>query len=118
MATTIVVAGATGNLGGRIVNCLLERGVEVRAVVRAGTAGDRLERLAGAGVRVVPLDMQDRAALIAACTGASAVVSALHGLRDVIVDVQSVLLEAAIEAGVPRFISVRLRRRLHQAGGG
>jgi hypothetical protein len=39
-----------------------------------------------------------------ACLGASCVVSALQGLRDVIVDMQTSLLEAAIKAGVRRFI--------------
>jgi len=39
-----------------------------------------------------------------ACSGASCVVSALAGLADVIEDTQSVLLDAAVEAGVPRFI--------------
>jgi hypothetical protein len=32
------------------------------------------------------------------------VVSALSGLREVIVDAQTCLLQAAVEAGVPRFI--------------
>src|ERR1017187_10779734 len=35
---TIVVAGATGTLGGRIVRALLERGASVKALVRHGTA--------------------------------------------------------------------------------
>lgn len=39
-----------------------------------------------------------------ACQGASCVVSALAGLHDVIVDSQTKLLDAAIAAGVPRFI--------------
>ena len=39
-----------------------------------------------------------------ACEGASCVVSALSGLRDVIVDAQTQLLDAAIAGGVPRFI--------------
>jgi NmrA-like family len=39
-----------------------------------------------------------------ACIGASCVVSALSGLREVIVDTQKILLDAAIAAGVPRFI--------------
>lgn len=39
-----------------------------------------------------------------ACQGASCVVSALAGLRDVIIDTQKILLDAAIKAGVPRFI--------------
>jgi hypothetical protein len=36
--------------------------------------------------------------------GASCVVSALQGLRDVIVDAQAALLDAAVKAGVPRLI--------------
>ena len=44
---TILVAGATGNLGGRIARALLERGASVRALVRYGTARDKLERLQG-----------------------------------------------------------------------
>ena len=39
-----------------------------------------------------------------ACSRASCVVSALQGLRDVIVETQTVLLDAAIKAEVPRFI--------------
>jgi hypothetical protein len=39
-----------------------------------------------------------------ACRGASCVVSALNGLRDVIIDTQKVLADAAVEASVPRFI--------------
>ena len=38
------------------------------------------------------------------CSGVTCVVSALAGLRDVIIDAQKVLLDAAIAAGVPRFI--------------
>src|SRR3954452_17899777 len=46
MATTIVVAGATGFLGGRIVNALIERGADVRALVRDSAGTDKLETLA------------------------------------------------------------------------
>ncbi len=104
MSTTIAVAGATGNLGRMIVDALVERGAEVRALVRVGTASDRPARLESAGAKVVPVDMADLAGLSRACAGASCVVSALQGLRDVIVDAQTVLLEAAVAAGVPRFI--------------
>jgi hypothetical protein len=38
------------------------------------------------------------------CADVSCVVSALNGLREVILDRQSVLLDAAVRAGVPRFI--------------
>ena len=44
------------------------------------------------------------AAVTSACSGASCVVSALSGLREVIVDSQTLLLDAALKAGVRRFI--------------
>jgi len=37
MKKTIVIAGATGNLGGKIVNALLAKGAEVKAIVRLET---------------------------------------------------------------------------------
>lgn len=104
MAKTVSVAGATGNLGGRIIGALIEQGVEVRALVREGTERKKVTKLTQLGAKVISMDMSDSDALISACMGVSCVVSALQGLRDVIVDVQSLLLEAAITAGVPRFI--------------
>jgi uncharacterized protein YbjT (DUF2867 family) len=104
MAATIIVAGATGNLGGRIVAALVRRGASVRALVRNGTAEDRLAKLRGLGVEIAAVDMADTAALTRALGDATVVVSALQGLRDVIVDAQSRLLDAAIAAGVGRFI--------------
>ena len=104
MATTILVAGATGDLGGRIVDALLKRGGSVRAVVRAGAASDKVEKLQQRGVAIATADTTNVAEVAEACSGASCVVSALAGLREVIVDAQTVLLDAAIKAGVPRFI--------------
>jgi nucleoside-diphosphate-sugar epimerase len=101
---TIVVAGATGNLGGRIARALLERGVSVRALVRNSTPRDKVERLRETGVTIASVDLSSASQVAPACTGAACVVSALAGLRDVIVDAQTVLLDAAIRAGVPRFI--------------
>ena len=37
MRKIIVVVGATGNLGGKIVNALLAKGADVRAIVRLET---------------------------------------------------------------------------------
>src|ERR1035441_4221125 len=50
---TIVVAGATGNLGGRIVRAILERRASVTALVRQGTPPERLDRLRELGVRTI-----------------------------------------------------------------
>ncbi len=102
--STIVVAGATGNLGGRIVRALLERGARVTALVRSSTARDKIERLQELGVAIASVDLNNASEVIPACAGASCVVSALQGLRDVIVGTQTVLLDAAIKADVPRFI--------------
>jgi len=104
MSTPILVAGGTGNLGGRIITALLQRGTTVRAVVRAEADQTKVDELTRQGVDVRQVDLTDVAALTQACTGVGCVVSALAGLRDVIVDGQSVLLAAAVAAGVPRFI--------------
>ena len=102
--STVVLAGATGGLGGRIAKVLRERGARVRALVRRATARDKVEGLRALGVEIATVDVSSVAEVAAACAGASCVVSALNGLRDVIVETQSVLLEAAVRAGVPRFI--------------
>jgi uncharacterized protein YbjT (DUF2867 family) len=102
MATTIVVAGATGNLG--IVEALRKRRATVRAVVRVDTASQKIEKLDQLGVVTAKVDMHDLRDVTKACEGASCVVSVLAGLREAIVTAQTVLLDAAVQAGVPRFI--------------
>jgi len=83
---------------------LLERGASVRALVRPSTARDKLERLQELGATIASVDLSSVSQVTPACSGASCVVSALAGLRDVIVEAQTVLLDAAVNAGVPRFI--------------
>ncbi|RPJ84414.1 MAG: NAD-dependent epimerase/dehydratase family protein [Acidobacteria bacterium] len=100
----IVVAGAAGNLGRRVVKALRDRQASVRGLVRQGTAPDRLEPLLEAGADIVHVDMSSPRAVAQACAGSSCVASALAGLRDAIVDTQAALLEGAVTAGVPRFI--------------
>ena len=101
---TIVVAGATGNLGGRIVAALLKRGARVVALTRPGSAPDKVESLRARGVVIASVDMGNVDGVATACQGASCVVSALLGLRSVMVDAQTVLLDGAVKARVPRFI--------------
>jgi nucleoside-diphosphate-sugar epimerase len=104
MKKTILIAGATGNLGSRIVNALQGKDVEIRAVVRQNTSAEKIQALEKLGVKVYPIDMMNVEAVKTACLGATCVVSALAGLSDVILDTQKVLLDAAVAAGVPRFI--------------
>jgi nucleoside-diphosphate-sugar epimerase len=102
--TIIILAGATGDLGGRIARALLGRGAHVRALIRPGSAGGKNKVLQQQGVSLVEVDFTNISGLTEACAGGSCVISALSGLREVIVDAQTSLLKAAVEAGVPRFI--------------
>ena len=101
---TILLAGATGALGGRIARELRLRHADVKAIVRRGTTPDKVARLGALGVTVVELDQDNLSEVTEACRGAACVVSALNGLRPVIMDTQGVLLRSAVAAGVPRFI--------------
>lgn len=104
MNSVSLVAGATGDLGGRIVTALRARGASVRALVRPGADPAKVAHLIHQGVDVQRVDFTDTVALTRSCEGVSCVISALAGLRDVIVDSQLGLLAAAVAAGVPRFI--------------
>ena len=99
-----MVAGAAGDLGHRIVLALLARGAQVRALIRPGNAKPAVGELRERGATIIEVDFNDPAALTRACAGAACVVAALSGLREVIVDAQTRLLDAAVAAGVPRFI--------------
>ena len=95
----IVVAGAAGDLGERIVRALAAKDAAVRALVRRP-----VDRLAIAQVEQVLVDFDDGVALTRAVTGAASVVSALNGTAPVILNVQGRLLDAAVAARVPHFI--------------
>lgn len=100
----IVLAGATGNLGGRIAKALLKRGAGVRAIVRHNSDPDKVEELRKKGAEIVEVDYKNVSEVTEACKGGLCIISALSGLREVIVDAQTLLLDAAVSAGVPRFI--------------
>ena len=104
MKKVITVAGATGNLGERIIQELIAQGAEVRAIVRESSDKAKTKNLQQMGVKVFLINTLDVKEVTKACEGATCVVSALSGLRDVIIDAQKVLLDAAVAARVPRFI--------------
>ncbi|EHK97578.1 putative Isoflavone reductase like protein P3 [Glarea lozoyensis 74030] len=100
----VAVAGATGHLGSLIVLNLCKKDVAVKALIRPGTSGSRTQHLREAGCQITEVDMTDVPTLTEALTGATTVVSALQGLKGVIIDAQGALLEAAMAAKVRRFI--------------
>ena len=127
----VVVAGATGNLGGRIVAALIEKGTEVRVLARATSDADKLKQLEKLGATIHIVNMLNVSEITLVCKGADCVVSALAGLEDVVLDAQKTLLNGAVLVGVPRFIpsdysldftkfndgenrNLDLRRKFHQ----
>lgn len=100
----VAVAGAAGHLGSLIALNLRKRNVAVAGLVRPGTAASRTEELRQAGVAIAEVDLADIPSLTKILQGATTLVSALQGLREVIVNVQGNLLHAAVAANVGRFI--------------
>jgi len=109
MTQTVLLVGATGTLGSQIAEVLLEEEVDLRLLVRTATASDpaksaHLARLTDRGATLVVGDVTDSDSLEAATKGVEVVVSAVQGGKDVIVDGQLALAQAARSNGVRRFI--------------
>jgi uncharacterized protein YbjT (DUF2867 family) len=105
---TILVTGATGYIGGRLVPELLARGYRVRVMVRAGCEGCR-ERWPGA--EVVVADALDAASLRGALQGIHAAYYLIHSLlrghkEFEVTEIQAAgnFRRAADEQGVARII--------------
>ncbi len=104
MKKIILIAGATGNLGLRIVKALLNKDAEIRVVVRSKSDIEKIKVLENLGVKIYKVSSWNLEELKTPCVDVSCIVSSLAGLREVVIDAQKVLLNAAIAAGVPRFI--------------
>lgn len=104
MKKIIIIAGATGNLGSKIVKVLLGKDVEVRAIVRFETDLKKIKELEHLGVHVFQVDTSNKSEISKHCIGAHCLVSALAGLEETVIDAQRIFLDAAIEAKVQRFI--------------
>ncbi|MEO5599303.1 MAG: NmrA family NAD(P)-binding protein, partial [Cyclobacteriaceae bacterium] len=76
MKKIILVAGGTGNLGGRVIQSLLDKGAEVCIVVRQESDRDTLNKLKKLGVKVFLVKNWNVEEISHACQGAFCVVSA------------------------------------------
>lgn len=104
-ATRVLVVGATGQMGRKIVRELVAlEHTDVRVTHRAGAKGDALDTLRQTRAELVVAELADEASLARACHGVDVIVSAVQGLRDVIVDGQTRLLRAAEKEGVARML--------------
>ena len=111
MQVKVLVTGAAGFLGGHLVDVLLERGDEVRAMVRPVEDGSRLRKLSG--VEVVYGDLTDRESLKRAVQGVQRVYNVAAktgpwGLEEVYratnVWGAADLITASMDAGVQRIV--------------
>jgi hypothetical protein len=113
----VVVAGAKGNLGKLVCDSLISRArsegrpIIVRGLVRKGSAHlvsapryTSTEMVSKQHLTIEPVDYENEDDLKRICAGAFCVVSALQGVEDVIIGVQSRLLTAAIVCNVQRFM--------------
>lgn len=104
-ATHVLLVGGTGRFGHRLAAALLSRpGIHLHVLVRPGTRPESLDGLADQGVTLVEGSLQDARSLESAVEGMDAVVSAVRGGPDVVLDGQARLLDAARRHGVVRFI--------------
>lgn len=107
--TRVLVAGATGEVGGRLVHKLLVSGVPVRAV---GRNPEKLAALAGAGAEIVQADLRDRNAMVRACENVGQVYTSVNNVMGhgdssptrIDIDAHRSLCDAARTAGVQRIM--------------
>ena len=97
---SIVVTGATGQLGRHVLEALLERGVAAGDIVAAGRSVEKLADFAGQGVRVQPMDYADAGSVAAALKGATRVLLISGSEVGQRVEQHRTVIEAAKAEGV------------------
>ncbi|QDG61332.1 SDR family oxidoreductase [Pseudarthrobacter sp. NIBRBAC000502771] len=97
---SIVVTGATGQLGRHVLEALLERGVAAGNIVAAGRSVEKLADFVERGVRVQPMDYADAGSVAAALKGATRVLLISGSEVGQRVDQHRTVIEAAKAEGV------------------
>jgi NAD(P)H dehydrogenase (quinone) len=97
---SIVVTGATGQLGRHVVGALLERGVSARDIVATGRSIDKLADFAAQGVDVRAIEYSDPASVAAALQGARRVLLVSGSEVGQRVEQHRTVIEAAKAEGV------------------
>jgi NADH dehydrogenase len=112
----ILVAGATGMVGGEVCRLLRSEHEPVRALVRATSSPEKIAKLGALGCEIVRGDLRIGSTLETACAGARAVITTVSAmpfswaadntLDMVDLDGQRRLIDAAVQAGVHHFTCV------------
>lgn len=102
MNSTMLVIGATGNIGKELVKLLANHGHAVRATIRSTTHTEELKSL---GVELVEADLQDSTAMKAAMNGVNKVFF-VTPVTPNMVELSSNIIHAAKEAGVKHLVKI------------
>lgn len=106
-AKHVSIIGATGQIGTPLTRSLLAGGHRVRAIVRSRSPknADRLDEYEreGAEISVCP-EMDDVSAVAGAISGCDTLIGSVPASQEVVTKLEPVWLEAALKAGVTRFV--------------
>ena len=114
-SSTILVAGATGYLGGEICRQLVSKNKHVKGLVRTTSDPGKVAQLNESGVETIEGDLKDKGSLEKALQGVSAVISTVSStfsrqegdsIKTVDEEGQINLIDAAISAGVSQFVYI------------
>lgn len=101
---TIVITGATGQLGALVIDALLQGGTPAAEIIGTGRNEQRLAELQERGIRTVVADYSDSATLEQAFAGADAVLLISGSEVGQRVAQHSAVIDAAKAAGVGRLV--------------
>lgn len=100
----ILVTGATGQLGRLVVDSLIDRGTDPATIVAGARDTAKAGDLAARGIRVVPLDYDDPATVVAALDGIDSVLLISGSEVGKRVAQHRAVIDAAVEAGVAKLV--------------
>jgi (4-alkanoyl-5-oxo-2,5-dihydrofuran-3-yl)methyl phosphate reductase len=104
----VLVTGAAGNVGSRVVRGLAARGVRVRAFIRSGEAGPK-----GEGIEAFEGDLADRERVRAAVKGVSGIYLLATGLD--LVSLEANVIDAAASEKVERLVKHSVQGAQYEA---
>ena len=102
MKSTILVIGATGNIGKELIKRLVKTEHTIKAVVRSSSNKEELEKL---GVEMITANLTDKPSLIAAMKGVNKVFFAIP-LSPNMVELSRNIILAAVESGVTHLVKI------------
>jgi NAD(P)H dehydrogenase (quinone) len=101
---TIVVTGATGQLGRLVIDNLIARGVDPASIRATGRNVQKLEELASRGVQTAVIDFEEPATLAPAFEGADALLLVSGSEVGKRMPQHTNAIDAAVAAGVGRIV--------------